>query len=409
MAKKPFSIPKLTTYEDILGLNTGSDAKEEVVYIPYDYLHRSPYQYRDWGRTNEQIQEQVESLAFDIEVDGRIQQPCIVRETIPGKTDDYEIVAGHHRILAAKYLTEVKKLDGFKEVPCLVRELSDAQAEYLCNSSNNLRPKTDYQIMHELETKMRLLKEHPEEFPHLTGPGRMVDKLAKEMNLSKSTVGEYLQISKNLSKDAMESFESGQLNKSAAVTLSSLSHEEQDRLIGAGVTKQKEIKAYKNKSTTITDTVRTVKSTDDSSRTSVPNFGRDVHEDDGLNFGSDVIIEDIVPDFDSDYTEQEELRRSNEEIKRAIEAWVDVIIEDIVPDFDSRRAIEAWAKEDLPQSGKCDSGRCRGYTDIANTFVFCGRRYCTDCLYELIMDLADAGVITLDTSAMESKGIAIHA
>ena len=107
-----------------------------------------------------------------------------------------------------------------------------------------------------------------------------------------------------------------------------------------------------------------------------------------MNFGTDVIIEDIVPDFDSDYAEQEELRRSNEEIKRAI---------------------EEWTKEELSQSGKCDSGRCSGYTDIADTFVFCGRRYCMGCLYELIMDLADAGVITLDTSAMESKGIAIHA
>lgn len=390
MAKKPFSIPKLTTYEDILGLSSGDGVKEEIVYIPYEYLHRSPYQYRDWGRTNEQIQEQVESLAFDIEVDGRIQQPCIVRETMTGKKDDYEIVAGHHRILAAKYLTEVKKLGGFKEVPCLVRELSDAQAEYLCNSSNNLRPKTDYQIMHELETKMRLLKEHPEEFPHLTGPGRMVDKLAKEMNLSRSTVGEYLQISKNLSEDAMKSFESGVLNKSAAVSMSGLPHVEQDRLVAAGVTKQKDIKAYKEeiigqRTHSIT---AAVKSADDGSRTSVPNFGTNEHEDDGLNFGTDVIIEDIVPDFDSDYAEQEELRRSNEEIKRAI---------------------EEWTKEEVPQSGKCDSGRCSGYTDIANTFVFCGRRYCMGCLYELIMDLADAGVITLDTSAMESKGIAIHA
>lgn len=319
MAKKPFSIPKLTTYEDILGLNTGSDAKEEVVYIPYDYLHRSPYQYRDTGLTKEQIQEQVESLAFDIEVDGRIQQPCIVRETIPGKTDDYEIVAGHHRILAAKYLTEVKKLDGFKEVPCLVRELSDAQAEYLCNSSNNLRPKTDYQIMHELETKMRLLKEHPEEFPHLTGPGRMVDKLAKEMNLSKSTVGEYLQISKNLSKDAMESFESGQLNKSAAVTLSSLSHEEQDKLMDAGITKQKDIKAYKAEKTT--------------------------------NASKDVFHMDSADRY------------------------------------------------------MCPS--CNYPGRIEDTFVFYGNRYCMNCLYKLIWNLEDAGVITLDRSSINTNGIIV--
>jgi len=379
MAKKPFPVPKLTTYEDILGLSSEDNAKEEIVYIPYQYLRRSPYQYRDKGLTKEQIQEQVESLAFDIEVDGKIQQPCIVRERVPPKANCYEIVVGHHRILAAEYLTEVKGVDGFKEVPCIVRVLSDAQAEYLCNSSNNLRPKTDYQIMHELETKMRLLKEHPEEFPHLQGPGRMVDKLAKEMHLSKSTVGEYLQISKNLSDNAMESFETGEINKSAAVSLSSLSHDEQDKLIGAGVTKQKDIKAYKEEQTekkthrtTITDTVKTVKTH------SVSDNVSNLDKDDAIE------VEKVIPG---------QLRLANTDMELEEETAVEENKEDAFH---------------VDSTGRCTCPSCNYPSRIEDIFVFYGTRYCMNCLHKLIQDMEDTGVITLDRSSIDSNGIIVR-
>ncbi len=377
MAKKPIKKIQLTSYEDLLGITKDGKIKEEIVYIPYEYLHRSPYQYRDKGLTQEQIKEQVENLAFDIEVDGKIQQPCIVRRTMLKKADYYEIVVGHHRILAAQYLTEVKKLDKFKEVPCLVRELSDAQAEYLCNSSNNLRPKTDYQVMHELETKMRLLKNHPEEFPHLIGPGRMVDKLAKEMNLSKSTVGEYLQISKNLSDNAMESFETGEINKSAAISLSSLSHEEQDKLIDAGVTKQKDIKAYKEEKvertthrTTVTDTIKTVKT----------------HN-----------VKDNVSNLDREDTEEEiipgQIRVSNTDMD---------LIEEPVKGDSGNDVFK------VDSAGKCTCPSCNYPSRIEDTFVFYGKRYCMNCLYKLIQDLEDTGVITLDRSLIDTKGIIVR-
>ena len=266
---------------------------------------------------------------------------------MPAKANCYEIVAGHHRILAAEYLTEVKGVDGFKEVPCIVRELSDAQAEYLCNSSNNLRPKTDYQIMHELETKMRLLKEFPEEFPHLQGAGRMVDKLAREMNLSKSTVGEYLQISKNLSDNAMESFETGEINKSAAVSLSSLSHDEQDKLIGAGITKQKDIKAYKEEQaekkthrTTIIDTVKIVKTHNVSDNVS------NLDKDDAVE------VEKVIPG---------QLRLANTDMELEEETAVEENKEDAFH---------------VDSTGRCTCPSCNYPSRIEDIFVFYGARYC---------------------------------
>lgn len=381
MAKKPLNAPKLITYNDILGLGSENDTKEEIIYIPYEYLHRSPYQYRDKGLTPEQIQEQVESLAFDMEVDGEIHEPCIVREIFPKKENYYEIVAGHHRTLAAKYNTEVKNLKGFREVPCIIKQLSDAQAEYLCNSSNNQRPKTDWQIMHELETKMRLLKEMPEQFPHLIGPGRMVDKLAKEMNLSKSTVGEYLQISKNLSNSAMGSFEMGALNKSAAVSISSLPHDEQDRLIDAGITKQKDIKAYKEEQTekhthrtTVTDTVKSVKT-------------RNVNNIDDKNvpnFGTDVLIEPVE-------MLAGQMRVANTDMD---------IEEEFVADAGNGIVVNSM--------GRCTCPTCNLPSRIEDTFVFYGKRYCMNCLHKLIQDLEDTGVITLDRSSIDRNGIIVR-
>lgn len=215
---------------------------DKVVLIHYEKLHRSPYQYRDVGKTQEQLQKEVEEMAFEIMAVNKILQPCMVRKS---GTDDYEIIGGHCRRDAAKYITEVKKLSGFAFVPCIIEKMTDVQAHYTVLSSNKQRPKTDYEIMHELRMKKKLLEEFPEEFPHLKDAGGIYAKLVAETGMKKSTIGEYLQISNSLSETAMEAFQTGSLNKSAAVSMSALSHEEQDRLIDEGITKQKDIKAYK--------------------------------------------------------------------------------------------------------------------------------------------------------------------
>ena len=98
--------------------------------------------------------------------------------------------------------------------------------------------------MHELERMKRLLETHPEEFPHLD-TGRMVERLAGQLNMKKTTVGEYLTISKNLGEKGKEGFRLGQLKKSAALELSSLAKEEQEQLIDKGILAYKEIRSYK--------------------------------------------------------------------------------------------------------------------------------------------------------------------
>ena len=71
-------------------------------------LEESKLQYRDIP------QEDVEKLADLIELDGEVLQPLLVRKA---GADTYEILAGHKRYRACKYLSEVRKLEQFSMIP----------------------------------------------------------------------------------------------------------------------------------------------------------------------------------------------------------------------------------------------------------------------------------------------------
>ncbi len=195
-------------------------------------LEESKLQYRDIP------QEDVEKLADLIELDGEVLQPLLVRKA---GADTYEILAGHKRYRACKYLSEVRKLEQFSMIPCYVKSMTDAQAEFAVYSTNGYNGKTDYEIMREVEGMSRLLKENPELFPEAAS-GRLVEKLAKIMNLSKTTVQEYKTIANNLSDEAMDKFKNNEITKESAKTLAGLSSEEQQQVIATGVTETKDIK-----------------------------------------------------------------------------------------------------------------------------------------------------------------------
>lgn len=190
---------------------------------------------------NERDKEEIIALAELIEADKGILQNVLVRKV---DTDEYEIIAGHKRRRAVRYLVEERGLKEYEFIPCIIENLSDVRAEFQLYSTNGHHEKTDYEKMHELERMKYLLETYPEEFPHLQ-TGRMVERLAKQMHMSKTTVGEYLSISNNLGNKAREAFKEGNIKKSAAVEIAALPEKEQEKLIEKGVTAQKNIKAYK--------------------------------------------------------------------------------------------------------------------------------------------------------------------
>lgn len=182
-------------------------------WIHYTKLKDNAAQY-----CNERDKDEIIALAGLIDADNGVLQQILVRKI---KNDQYEIIAGHKRRRACKYLVEEEGKKQYAFVPCFVENISDVKAEFQLYSSNSHHIKTEYEIMHELERMKYLVETYPEEFPHLQ-TGRMVERLAAEMKIKKTTVGEYLTISKNLGENARTAFEDGTIKKSAAVEMATL-------------------------------------------------------------------------------------------------------------------------------------------------------------------------------------------
>ena len=206
--------------------------KRITKWIHYTKLKDHKDQYCNGNR------EEIEKLADLIETSGEVLQDLCVRKI---DTDEYEIIAGHKRRRACKLLVEERGKEEYAFLPCYVKNMSDVQSEFSLYSSNGYHDKTDYEKMHELEKMKYLLENFPEEFPQVK-TGRIVEKLAKLLNMKKSTVGEYLTIAKNLGEKGMEKFQAGELKKSAAVELSGMPVEQQDSLIEQGITSHRDIK-----------------------------------------------------------------------------------------------------------------------------------------------------------------------
>ena len=208
-----------------------------ITWLHYTKLHKNSRQYCDGGR------EELENLADVIAADGRILQNLIVRKM---DVEEYELIAGHKRCEAARILVEERGMEQYAFLPCLVINVSDARSRFALVSSNAHHEKTPFEILYEVEEMRQLLEQYPEEFPDAQG-GRMVERLARQLGMARSTVSEYRSISNNLGEKGMEAFREGALEKSAAVALASLPEQEQEQLLEAGKTSHKEIKKYKEK------------------------------------------------------------------------------------------------------------------------------------------------------------------
>lgn len=213
--------------------------KRITKWIHYSKIRIDEGNYR-FGKTEEEMEltkRRVQSLADLISIDGEVLQDLLVRKV---DTDEYEVIVGNHRYLACKELVENRGRKEFEFLPCIVRNISKVRERFMKVSSNGYDQKTDYEIMVEIEEEKYLLTHYPEEFPDVD-PGPVIDRMVQATGRKRSTIGEYLKISKNLSPDAMEAFRSKKLNKSAAVELASFTEEEQKELLKQGITERKTI------------------------------------------------------------------------------------------------------------------------------------------------------------------------
>ena len=208
----------------------------KIKWVHYSKLCRSEYQFYGEGV------EEVKAMASILLADGRILQTLLIRQS---DADEYEIIGGHKRTLACKYITEELKIEGYEFLPCTLIGCSDIQARFRTMSTNAYHVKTDFEKMKEIEDMVYLIKNYPEEFPEYQKKGRLVEQLAEKLKMSRSVVSDYQTISHNLSEKGREKFEKGDIGKSAATALAGLPDVEQEKLLNAGMTSHKEIKKYK--------------------------------------------------------------------------------------------------------------------------------------------------------------------
>lgn len=119
--------------------------KEEIVYLDLSELHAfkdHPFEVRD----DAEMQALVESVKT-----GGVNQPALVR---PREGGGYEIVAGHRRQKASE-------LAGYRNMPCIVREMTDDEA-ILAMTDDNLRHREHILPME----KARALKQQVEAIKH---------------------------------------------------------------------------------------------------------------------------------------------------------------------------------------------------------------------------------------------------
>ena len=96
--------------------------KEEIVYLNLSELH--PFQNHPFGvRDDAEMQGLVESVKA-----AGVNQPALVR---PREGGGYEIIAGHRRQMASQ-------LAGYRNMPCIVRNMTDDEA-ILAMTDDNLR------------------------------------------------------------------------------------------------------------------------------------------------------------------------------------------------------------------------------------------------------------------------------
>ena len=98
--------------------------KEEIVYLDLSDLH--PFKDHPFGvRDDAEMKSLVESVR-----NGGVNQPALVR---PREGGGYEIIAGHRRQMASQ-------LAGYRNMPCIVRNMTDDEAIILCTGKTKYVP-----------------------------------------------------------------------------------------------------------------------------------------------------------------------------------------------------------------------------------------------------------------------------
>ena len=179
--------------------------KEEIVYLGLSDLH--PFKDHPFGvRDDAEMKSLVESVR-----NGGVNQPALVR---PREGGGYEIIAGHRRQMASQ-------LAGYRNMPCIVRNMTDDEA-ILAMTDDNLRQRETILP----SEKAMSLKMQYEAIKHQGARGDSAEagKLSPESvgqrnGMSVKTVQRYIWLN-NLVPELKQTMDDGKLSFTPAVEIS---------------------------------------------------------------------------------------------------------------------------------------------------------------------------------------------
>ena len=165
----------------------------------------------------------IEALADDIKLNGLLQFP-LVRYMPGGK---YMIISGHRRVQAIRLLAK-EDPNQWNMVPVILDPEKDETAAHIKLISANAvnRELSQWEIMQQTLKMHELLTEQKEKE---SLPGRVRDMVAKKLNMSTGTVGEYLTIHRNLIEPLKEQFKKSAISKALAMELSRIDPAKQEK------------------------------------------------------------------------------------------------------------------------------------------------------------------------------------
>ena len=218
------------------------------------------------SENNNYSMDSIKELAQMIVLAVGVKQNLLARKKTP---DEYELIAGHRRRQAVKYLVEELGHEEYAMLPVHVERDGDLMSEVnLILTNCGARNRSDWERMMEVTRLTELLKamqtgsqEEQDRFREWIGlepglSGRELRKVVAELTgMSETKIAQLNHINNSLAPEMMDKFQAGQIGVSVANEAAGLPVEKQQELAGKDEVKLADVKAVSESDTEKLDDV----------------------------------------------------------------------------------------------------------------------------------------------------------
>lgn len=181
-------------------------------------------------------QENIEELADNMKLVGYLQ-PILVGRV---KGED-RVISGHRRRLAV-LMNKERGVEGFNEIECLIKEMSENMFMLTLLSANMFNRKlTDWEMMEQARQFKEYLTKASQE-DGVTIEGKMRDYIADAMGVSHTKMAQIEKINNSLCDEGKEALKKGEINFTTAYETSKLPQEQQKKVLDSKHLLSKDVK-----------------------------------------------------------------------------------------------------------------------------------------------------------------------